>query len=398
MPKSSAHKALHRRRRRLSRAPSSKLRHVLWLCLPTLIVLLLLLISTRWYLPTRIQADMTTRRVVFLVGGGEPREILNASVEFSSLVIEDCAEVTFKPESLEVADPEQLVPGEQPGETGHYPESAWRAIETEEAVRLRCRDDGARVTLRPPGPANGASGALDRVRASPGSRVALEVPSGLSLDVIVEVDGEHSLAIPIYGDREIVLVTDLVEIEGANAPPFPGDLLTYRVRLAETDPTVRLRSRARHLSLVATPAGSSTDELFSGRAIPLDGLELYEQGLEGVRQTSLLAPGELHYPGFEIDPVEVAQDELVGFGDLGLFRLEELTLDPENRGLKLRLDGVVGKALTTDEAFPVDRRLSVFQRFQYSSLWNLIAVVAVWTLSTTWAGYELWKKIRDDSA
>jgi len=398
LPEPTFKRSLRRRpQRRPPRAPS-KLRHVLWLSLPTLVVILLVLISTQWYLPTRIQADLTTRRLAFVVGGEESREILNASVEFFSLVIADCAEITLQPERFEVADPGQLVPGGKPGEAGRYPESAWRALETEGTVRLLCRDDGARVTLRPPGPANGALGALDRLRAAPGTRVALEVPSGLSLDVIVEVEGEHSLAIPIYGDRDIVLVTDLVEMDGADAPPFPGDLLTYRVRLAATDPTVRLRSRARHLSLVVTPAGSSTEELFSGHAIPIEGIELYEQGLDGARQTSLLAPGKLHYPGLKFDPVDLAQDELVGFGDLGLLRLEELAVDPENRGLKLSLDGVVGKAVVTDEAFPVDRRLSVFQRFQYSSLWNRIAVIAVWALSTTWVGYELWKKIRDDTA
>lgn len=396
MPEPTVKRSLRRRRQR--RKPSSKLRHVLWLSLPTLIVLLLVLISTLWYLPTRIEADLTVRRLAFVVGGEEPREVLNASVEFSSLVIEDCAEVTFKPERLEVADPGQLVPAEKAGKVGHYPESAWHELETEESVRLLCRDDEARVTLRPPGPANAPLGALDRVRAAPGSRVALEVPSGLGLDVIVEVEGEHSLAIPIYGDREIELVTDLVEIEGAQASPFSGDLATYRVRLAEVDSTVRLRSRARHLTLAVTPAGSSTDELFNGQAIAIEDIELYEQVLDGIRKTSLLAPGKLHYPGFKIDPVELAEGELVGFGELGLFRLERLALDAENRGLNLRLDGVVGKAVTTDEAFPVDRRLSVFQRFQYSSLWNLIAVVAVWALSTTWVGYELWKKIRDDSA
>jgi hypothetical protein len=141
-----------------------RLRNVLWLSLPTLAVLLLVFSSTRWYLPTRIQVDVTTQRLAFVVGGEKPREILSASVQFSSLVIEDCAKITLTPERLEAADPLLFVLAEEPGKPGHYPESAWRELESPSTMRLLCTDEDAKVKLH--GPAEAAVlGALDRLWA-----------------------------------------------------------------------------------------------------------------------------------------------------------------------------------------------------------------------------------------
>ena len=107
----------------------SRVRPLLWLALPTLVLLPLVWISTLWYLPTRVQLELDTARLALTLGGEERREILNSSVPFSSLVIEECSSATFAAEKLEIADPRQLVPGAEAGETPHFPDTAWRELQ-----------------------------------------------------------------------------------------------------------------------------------------------------------------------------------------------------------------------------------------------------------------------------
>src|SRR5688572_29931652 len=97
------------------KAETRRSRPLLWLALPTLVLLPLVWISTVWYLPTRVQLEIETARLAFTLGGEKRREILNPSVPFSSLVIEDCRSAELVAEKLEIADPRQLVPATEAG-------------------------------------------------------------------------------------------------------------------------------------------------------------------------------------------------------------------------------------------------------------------------------------------
>ncbi len=363
-----------------------RLRTVLWLTLPTVILLPLVLASTYWRLPTRVQLEVTTRRVAFTVGGVEMREVLNAGVEFSSLLVADCREVALSPRRLAVEDPMPATESSQ-----RSPEPAWRELELAGRVRLRCRYEDSKVRLVSPESTVEILGTLDRIWAAPGSRVLLAVTSGRGLDVVVQVDTPQSLAIPVYG--EVRIVTDGVDLEGIAAPSSAGDLKTYRATFAAPDRMLEVESSDRGCTLVFTPApGRSIGDVFTRQPIPLAGLDLLEERLGGGVATPLLAAGQLSYPELPaIAAVAVARDELVGLGALEKFRLRGIELDAEAPGLKLRLDGIAGKVRTAAGEFRADHRLTVFHHFRYSWRWTLLAVVAVWAVATTRGARELWK-------
>ncbi len=92
-------------------------------------------------------------------------------------------------------------------------------------------------------------------------------------------------------------------------------------------------------------------------------------------------------------PLPAACRLLRGFGSATALAAQ---YDPELQsaaGLRLAFDSVAGKARSTDRAFTTDYRLTVWDRFAHSSLWNRVAAVAIWVLSTIWLGIERWREL-----
>lgn len=377
----------------------SRARPLLWLALPTLVLLPLVWISTVWYLPTRVQLELDTARLAFTLGGEERREILDSSVSFSSLVVEDCNTATFAAEKLEIADPRQLVPGAEAGETPHFPDTAWRQLQPTHPVKLSCRDPAAKLTLKHPDPAAARLGLLDRIRIAPGSQAILEISPGQEPALILEVETPQDLSLALGPDLE--LVTDLVEPEGL-AIPFRGDLQTWRVRLPESRRTFEIASGEHGLVLIVTPARGQAAELFpENLKLPLASLELSEESpQEGPKERSLVSSlrdkASLSYPEYPAVPaVTIEKDEAVGLGGLSRARLRSLALDAEKGTLHAVFDGIAERVATGDRTSARDHRLTLYHTFRYSWRWGLIAVVAVWLASTTWTAYGVWKKLQE---
>jgi hypothetical protein len=369
-------------------------RPLLWLALPTLVLLPLVWVSTVWYLPTRVQLDLETARLAFNLGGERRREILNPSVPFSSLVIEDCKTVELTAEKLEIADPRQLVPGAEAGEAPHFPATAWREVRPASPVKLSCGDPAAKLTLRHPDPAAARLGLLDRIRFAPGSQVILAISPGQEPALSLEIETPQALSLAL--GRDLELVADFIEPEGI-AVPFPGDLLTWRARLPEARRTLEITSGERGLVLMVTPARGQATELFPDPLdLPLVSVELLEEDFEGKFTSPLRDKASLSYPDYPAVPaVTIEKDEAVGLGGLSQARLRSLTLDAEKGALRARFDGIAERATSRSGEFASDHRLTLYHAFRYSWRWGLIAVAAAWLLSTTWAIYGVWKKLQE---
>lgn len=377
------------------KAAPRRLRVLLRLALPTLILLPLVWISTFWHCPTRIQLELVTTRLAFTSGGDESREILDRSVPFSSLVIEECNTVVFAAEKLEVADPQQLVPGTAAGEAPRFPTAAWREVTPTYPVKLSCRDPAAKLTLQNADPAAARLGLLDRIRFAPGSLVVLEISPGREPALSLDIETPQHLSLAL--GRDLELVADFIEPEGI-AVPFQGDLLTWRARLPEGNRTLEITSGEHGLALIVTPARGQDAELFREPLdLPLDSVELLEEDLEGTLTTPLRDKATLSYPDFPgIPAVTIEKDEFVGLGGLSQARLRSLELDTEKGGaLRAHFDGKVEQAASRAGGFTRDHRLTLFHTFRYGWRWRLIAVAAAWLVSTTWAAFGVWKKLQE---
>jgi hypothetical protein len=369
------------------------LRLLLWLAVPTLVLLPLIVISTFWYLPTRVRLEVATARLALTLGGGERREILNPSVPLSSLVIEDCGTVSFAAGTLEVADPQQLVPGTG-AQAPHFPAAAWRRL-SPTRIELPCRDPEARLTLQNPDPAAAEAGILDRVSLDPGSQVVLEVSPGREPAVSLEVETSQDLHLAWGPDLE--LVADLVEPEGV-AVPFQGSPLTWRARLPEARRTIEVTSGGHGLVLLVTPARGQGAALFPEKPdLPLASLELLEETLRGNLTSPLRGPARLSYPDHpEIPAVTIEPNQDLGLDRLSQARLTSLALDAGKGALRVEFDGKAGHASSRQGEFVRDHRLTLFHTLRYSWRWGLIAAAAAWLASTTWAAFGVWKKLQDE--
>lgn len=370
-----------------------RLRPLLGLAAPTLVLLPLIVISTFWHLPTRVRLEVETARLALTLGGGERREILNPSVPFSSLVIEDCGTVSFAAEALEVADPQQLVPGTGT-QVPHFPAGAWRRLPPTDPVKLPCRDPEAKLTLQNPDPAAAEAGTLDHVSLEPGSQVVLEVSPGREPAVSLEIGTPQDLHLAVGPDLE--LVADFVEPEGV-AVPFQGSPLTWRARIPEARRTLEVTSGERGLVLLVTPARGQAAALFREKLdLPLASVELLAEDLEGAFTSPLRDKASLSYPDYPAVPaVTIEKDEAVGLGGLAQARLSRLELDAGKDALRVSFDGIAERAASRAGEFARDHRLTLFHTFRYSWRWGLIAVVAAWLASTTWAAFGIWKKLQE---
>lgn len=366
---------------------------LLWLALPTLILLPIVWISTLWHVPTHVQLELATARLAFTLDGEERREIFNRSVPFSSLIIEDCDTVVFAAEKLEIADPQQLVPGTEAGAIPYFPAAAWRVLTPTDPVKLLCRDPAAKLALQSPDPAAARLGTLDRIHFAPDSQLILEVSPGRETALSVEIETLQRLNLPL--GRDLEFLSEFVEPEGI-AVPFPGDLLTWRARLPEARRTVEITSGEDGLVLIVTPARDHLAELFREPLdFPLASVELLED-LEGTLTTPLRDKASLSYPDYPAVPaVTIERDEAVGLGGLSHARLRSLELDAGKGALRARFDGVAERATSRSGEFASDRRLTLFHVFRYSWRWGTIAVAAAWIVSTTWVAFEARKKLQE---
>lgn len=355
------------------------------LALPTLALVPLVVASTFWRVPTRIQIELETSRIAITPGGEKSAEILNRSVPFSSLGIEQCASVRFTAEKLEMADPRQPVPGA----------GDWREIIPAGPVKLACQDPAARLTLKPPpGPAGASLGLLDTLRVAPGSQVILEVSPGREPALSLNIETPQTLNLAL--GSEVDIVTDHIEPEGL-VVPFSGDLLTWRARLPEALRTLEVASGERGLVLMITPPRDQAAQLFREPLdLPLSSLELLEEGLDGALTTSLRDKASLSYPEYpDIPAVTIERNEAIGLGGFSKARLTDLGFDGVKGVLRVRFDGIAGRATSKSGEFSRDHRLTRYHTFRHDWRWELAVLAAVWLVTTTWAGFEAWKKLQE---
>ncbi len=365
----------------------------LWLILPTLILLPLVGLSTFWHLPTRVQLDLATTRLALTLGGAQRREILDRSVPFSSLVIEDCGTVAFAAETLKVADPQELVPGTET-QPPTFPAAAWRELPHTGPVKLSCRDPEAKLTLRNPDPEAAEAGTLDQIYLEPDSQVILEVSPGREPAVSLEIETPQNLHLALDADLE--LVADFVAPENV-AVPFQVTPLTWRARVPEAHRFLDLTSGENGLVLIVTPARGKAAEMFPEKPdLPLASLELLEESLRGDLTSPLLGEAKLSYPDYpDIPPVTIKADEDLGLGGLSQARLTHLSFDTEKSALRVGFDGIAEHPTSKAGEFVRDHRLTLFHAIRYSWRWALIAAAAAWLVTTTWAAYEAWKKLQE---
>lgn len=382
--------AQSRRPQRARQAPRNLPRTLFRLALPTLILLPLACFSTCWRVPTWVAIDLKATRLAFTLTGDKPHEILNRSVPFSSLVLERCKSVTFDAESLEVADPRKLVPGT--GALPDYPDAAWHEIKITSPVTFPCHDPSAKLTLSHQ-VAGSQLGVLDRIYFQPGSEVVLAISPGREPALRIEIETPLQLQLPTVPKLEIV--ADQARPEGVSVP-FSGDLLAYRAQMPEAGRPLAVISSGTGLDLTVLPPRDQASQLFQEPLnLAIRSVKL-EEDREGSPSSSLSAQATLTYPEYKkIKAVLINAHDAMDLSGLSKAELTRLDFNAKESTLDARFIGIIGSGTSRDGEFASDLRLTFADTLRNSPRWEVISIAAMWILSTTWAAFEVWKKLQE---
>jgi hypothetical protein len=361
----------------------TKRNRLILLALPTVVAAIILVVILNWHIPTRVRITLTTDRIFFKVGGADQATILD-SVGLKSVVIEKFETIKLKPESL--LRLRHGTVGSNTLGTSNLPIAQVPVVITPRAGRSQ-----SNVTFAPDGSAPGALLVMDAINAKPGTEVILENTED-SGNVILRVDGQRSsgsivVAVPF------TLALDQSDLAGIKSTPDLSGPLTLRGKLLR-DSSIEFSSQDAALILTVTvPPEKSTALLPQGHmlvtALKFERLEPDGKVLSSLTRDTTC---EISYPDYEdkITKATVTKPDFLLLDDLQTFSVEEMTYNPEKKGISIRLLGVANKITSGSQEYKKDHRLTV-----YNALWNnhkVIAIFAVlWVAGTTAGFYKFYK-------
>jgi hypothetical protein len=367
--------------------------HPLWfLSLPTLVAAVVLVGLMLWSIPARVQVDLTTERIEFMVDAAQlgNKPILGA-LDTRSAAIEKFSNISFEPEIIELADPSQYSL-----ESDSYPSSAWRRLAVTDAKVTITPNDTAqhpRVTIEEIYSQGRAGVHIDPSGAGPEARVTVETRGERNEGVTIWLAGQRNLNLSYNNPFKIVTVD--TEVRGLSVPPFQKTKeLTYKVRLLERAPWIEVVGLPNGLILSPTfPSDRTVIPIVEN--IPVTELEFTRQDSSGERVSALTGAGTITFPEYpQLGSVSIRESDAVGLEQLEKFTISQVALNIGNRGIKLVGDGIAKQISTKTGQTPINYRLTAFDALKHNQpLMALFALVA-WALPTTVGAYRLYKEFK----
>ena len=346
------------------------------LVLPSLIITALTLGLMNWRMPTRVEIDLVVDRVAFTVSGSEPVPILDKSVSFRSLSIESFDSIAFKAAKLLDAESGAIVKG------------------GEDVVLRGRKEDLPIVTITHDDSAQETSGRLEAISIGAGTQVILETIGGSGLTL--RFDGQNlTPAVLPLGVFRLDATRTIAQGELAEAKQRAADMIAMRAELTQDSPLIEVRGLPQSLVLTLTPAQNSTIHLFSQAGAQVRAIEFTRQNQSGGREPSLVEAGELRYPDFPAKgKVAIDSRDHLGFDQLDQFFISQLTLGPDGKNMRLRLNGIAGNVQTSAGASREDRRLTRFDALWYGSKAAVLLSILVWVFTVTAGVYKVYQEFK----
>jgi hypothetical protein len=191
------------------------------------------------------------------------------------------------------------------------------------------------------------------------------------------------------------MTTNAADVSGIETTPLQTGSQSYRAVLSEDQPAIELTGQPSALTLVMTMPSIETKSLFPSESIPVTAIDFERQGEGGDRVSSVVSRGEILYPEFTaVAKAAFKPPDFVGLDALEGFRIEQIGLDPEIRGLRLRLSGTAGFIRTGSQEYSKDHRLTAFDVVRGKPVMIAIIGVVGWLLPTVLAGHGMVTQLR----
>jgi len=336
-----------------------------WIVFPSVVIGGLALGLMAWRAPTELEVEVTCSRLRFR--SQAKAHVLLSSARANSILVQGFQEVRLPVSAVEAANPAKW-----DARQDKYPPDAW--VKVSHASSLLFRPAGrnpAQITLQP-AEKSAEPLVLDRIFTQP-SAITLTSPEKSTLNV--ELAGQKfggSISLP----ETLNLIADDCSMEGA-IPPWPRPSVTLRVSIPRQDRLLEYSSGGAWVVLVlGFPAGRK-DPVVAPSSFQIEQLEFLEQGPAGPPVSSIKADGTIRYRRFPaVQGVQVKAGDFLTIEDLRSFFLREVAFTEQGNQMRIRLEGVAGKARSGPGAGAMrDLRLT-----RFDMLWNNQRLAALFTL------------------
>ncbi len=367
--------------------------HPLWLVgIPAVVAAAIVIGLMMWSISTRIQVELTTERVEFAVDASAAQDrAMLGRLTARALGIEKFTTISFEPESMEVADPNQYEIDKD-----DFPPSAWKPIRMASAkITIVAKDitRNPRVTIEGPNQNGLPAIRLDPMAVSPRSYVTLETRDEKGSGLTIKIAGQESFNLTVH--EPVKLIVQHAEVRGLADSPFQkNDELTYRVRLPERASGIEIAAQPDGPVLAPTfSSGQPATPIFSG--IPVATLDFTRQKSSGERVSALTGQGTITFPDYpHLGSVPLKEDEAIGLERLDKFTVERITLPPEGGGMALVGYGMAKQVRTKRGDIPLQHRLTAFDALWHNARLAVLFTIVAAIFSASLGAYRLWKEFK----
>ena len=370
--------------------------HPLWfVILPTALAAVTVIALMLWSIPARVQVDLTTERLEFVVDTTQGKPVLSP-LDVRSVAIEKFTAMTFEPETLEVADPSQYQV-----ETDDFPPRAWKPLTVigSKKATLAAKDSTRhpRVTVEGLNRNEQKTFHLDAMAVAPRAHVTLETRGGknggLNEGLTVKVAGQEHVSLSFR--EPLKLVADHSELRGLGDQPFQRyNELTYRVHLPERASGIEVAASLDGPILSPTFASSqSTISIFSH--IPITTLDFTKQESSGERVSALTGEGTMTFPDYpHLGTVPIKKSEAIGLEQLDRFTIQEISLTAKASGMHLVGNGMAKEIRTKNGQIPVQHRLTALDALWHNARLAVLFTIITAVFTASLGAYRLWKEFK----
>ncbi|EDN68557.1 membrane protein [Beggiatoa sp. PS] len=279
---------------------------------------------------TQIQVDLIVNRVTFRVG--EIPAILK-TIKFHAATFRDFNRFVFNPTAITNQDALAL-----------------------DTVQISGKDERflPTMTLETVNPTETDFGVLQTLAIAPKTDVTIAMgeSEGSHGELAIEMENSTKSSLATMRYRGAFQVkTHYCEIDGVELPA------NFEVTsLSRRNPALTVTGQPNSFRLMLSVPAEQAFELFQSGISITELHFIWEDIIQGqkVIKTALVEEGEISYPAYPgIEPIRFAASNFVFFGKVDVFQINKVTYDPENKGIKIRLSGLIEEPLTTyPQGFP----------------------------------------------
>jgi hypothetical protein len=337
-----------------------------WILVPSLVLGSLTAASMVWKAPTELEIEVTCSRVRFHSLAGDPQVLLDSTLA-DSIVLQGFEQVRLPVAAVEAANPAKWNDRQN-----QYAQDAW--VKVAPGPALVCRPTQrtpAQVTIEPftkdAGPPR-----LGQIYTGPAA-VTLSSPERGTLNL--ELRGQKfsgTVTLP----AQTKLIADDCSWAGTALPWNPPSV-TLRLSPSGQQRLLDYSAGEAGMVFVLGFPREQTSPIMRPTAFEIDQLEFLDQDPAGSPRSSIRTDGTIRYPKYPERPaITVNTGDFLTLGHLKAFYLGEVAFTQQEENLRLRFQGVAGRALIG----PGERSMRDLSLTQFDVLWSNQKLIALFTV------------------